>query len=345
MPAAALDFELSADRARGVPPEVAGKGRDDVRLMVGWRADGRVTEDRFPSLGRHLQAGDLLVVNTSATLPAALDAVTAEGEEVRLHLSTPLPGGLWVVEPRLPLGPGSRPRATERSEGLVLPGGGRAELLRPHPATSRLWLAAVAVPGSIEAYLARHGQPIRYEYAEAAWPLAMYQTVYARQPGSAEMPSAGRPFTAKLLTELVSRGIAVMPVVLHSGVASLEEGETPAEERFLVPEATAAVANSLRAAGGRLVAVGTTVVRALETVADFRGQLHPGGGLTDLVISAVRPPRAVDGLLTGWHEPRASHLALVESIAGEELLETMYHRAVDHGYAWHEFGDSCLILP
>ena len=346
MPAALL-FELPPNLARGVPPEVSGKGRDDVRLMVGWRGDGQVAEDRFPSLSRFLQAGDVMVVNTSATLPAALDTVTDTGEQVRLHLSTPLPGGLWVVEPRHPVGPGSRPRATNSADVLSLPGGGRAQLLQPHSSTTRLWLAAIELPGpgSIDAYLSRHGQPIRYEYAEAAWPLAMYQTVYARQPGSAEMPSAGRPFTADLITDLVARGVAVMPVVLHSGVASLEEGEAPTEERFSVPESTATVANSLRAGGGRLVAVGTTVVRALETVADRRGQLHPGQGMTDLVISTQRPPRAVDGLLTGWHEPRASHLALVETIAGAELMETMYRRALDHGYAWHEFGDSCLILP
>jgi S-adenosylmethionine:tRNA ribosyltransferase-isomerase len=194
-------------------------------------------------------------------------------------------------------------------------------------------------------YLAVHGRPIRYGYVTRDWPLGTYQNVYAREPGSAEMPSAGRAFTPELLTGLMTRGVAVAPLVLHSGVSSPEADEAPYPEPYRVSESTAALVNHTRARDGRVVAVGTTVVRALETVADATGVAHPGEGWTDVVVTPERGVRVVDGLLTGWHEPRASHLALVEAVAGRPLLERSYQAAVEDGYHWHEFGDLHLVLP
>jgi S-adenosylmethionine:tRNA ribosyltransferase-isomerase len=194
-------------------------------------------------------------------------------------------------------------------------------------------------------YLLRHGQPIRYGYLHGTFPLDDYQNVYATEPGSAEMPSAGRPFTADLVTRLAARGVPVVPIVLHTGVSSPESHEPPYPERFLVPEVTARLVTSTRAAGRRVVAVGTTVTRALETTADDVGAVRATEGWTDLVLGPERPARVVNGLVTGLHAPEASHLRLLEAVAGQELVRTAYRAALSEHYLWHEFGDSMLFLP
>jgi len=191
-------------------------------------------------------------------------------------------------------------------------------------------------------YLAEHGRPIRYGYVAREWPLAAYQNVYALEPGSAEMASAGRPFTAELITRLVASGVQVAPITLHTGVSSPERGEPPYPERYRVPESTARLVN---AASGRVIAVGTTVVRALETVVAPDGTVRAGAGWTRLVVGPERGLRAIDGLITGWHEPEASHLELLRAAAGDELLDRAYRAALAEGYLWHEFGDSHLVLP
>jgi S-adenosylmethionine:tRNA ribosyltransferase-isomerase len=342
--ASTIEFSLPAHLERGRPPEADGRERDDVRLMVGSRAAGAILDDHFRNLPDYLEEGDVLVVNVSATLPAALPATSAAGIRLLVHLSSPLPGGLWAVELRTPHGQGSKPGPDLDPQNLMLPDDGNIELLSRHPRVRRLWLGALHLPTELKDYLHARGHPIRYRYAEGDWPLSAYQTVYATEPGSAEMPSAGRPFTHEILVRMAALGVTVLPVTLHSGVASMEEGEEPIEERYRVSPSTAAAVNALRGRGGRVFAVGTSTVRALETVVDEGGHLHPGSGYTDLIIGPDRPLRAVDGLLTGWHEPRASHLMLVESVGGRPLLTEMYHRAVESGYSWHEFGDSSLIL-
>lgn len=330
------------------PPEARGLARDEVRLMVSRRRAGTVTHAAFRDLPEVLAPGDLVVVNTSATRPAAVPSL--DGRLV--HLSSRLPGGAWLVEVRRLRGEGSAPGAAARpGERIPLPAGGSAELLGPWPLDGtrpepvRLWLAAVRLPVDVDAYLAAHGRPIRYGYAGGSWPLEAYQTVYATVPGSAEMPSAGRAFTPELLTALVARGVGVSPLVLHCGVSSPEAGEPPAPEWYDVPLPTADRVTATRAAGGRVVAVGTTVTRALETVTDAAGRTHPGRGWTDLVVTPERGVRAVDALLTGWHPPEASHIALLETVAGAALLRTAHEAAVAAGYRWHEFGDLHLILP
>jgi S-adenosylmethionine:tRNA ribosyltransferase-isomerase len=216
----------------------------------------------------------------------------------------------------------------------------------PHGAPDpRLWRADLAIEGAVEDYLARVGRPIRYGYVPGAHPLADYQTVFARQPGSAEMPSAARPFTTEIVTGVVTRGVVVAPLLLHTGVSSLETGEAPLPERFEVPETTARLVNLTRASGGRVVAAGTTVTRALESAADADGTVQARAGWTDLVLSPARPARVVRGLVTGWHAPGASHLRLLEAVASEALVARAYAAALRHRYLWHEFGDSCLLLP
>jgi S-adenosylmethionine:tRNA ribosyltransferase-isomerase len=284
------------------------------------------------------------VVNTSATLPAALPATRADGTRLELHLSTPAPGRddrFWVVELRAGAAPFG---ALREGETLSLPAGARAEIVAPYAAGRRLWLSRLELPAPLERYLAAHGAPIRYGYVPRAWPLEAYQNVYALEPGSAEMPSAGRPFSGALVATLIARGITIAPITLHAGLSSPERGETPHAERFAVTEPTARLVNAVRGWGGRVIAVGTTVVRALETVATAEGVVA-GRGWTNAVITPERGVSTVDGLLTGWHEPQASHLQMLEAIAGPELLERSYDTAIERGYRWHEFGDSHLILP
>jgi len=344
-----LDFELPAALEAGEPPEARGLARDDVRLMVSRYGDDSVRHTRFHELPRFLEPGDLLVVNTSATLNAALPARRPDGTLVALHLSTQLTAGLWSVELRRVTERGSAPCPdAERGELLLLPGGATATLLAPYRrdgGAARLWVAELQLPLPLVWYLEDHGSPIRYGYVAQPWPSVYYQTVFATEPGSAEMPSAGRAFTPQLVTRLVAQGVQFAPLLLHTGVASLEQHEPPYAEFYRVPLTTARAVNAARAANRRVVAVGTTAVRALETVTDTDGVAHPGEGWTDLLLTPERGLRAVDALLTGLHEPRATHLAMLAALCGMGHLRVTYAEALRCGYLWHEFGDLHLILP
>jgi len=322
------------DREAHEPPEARGLGRDDVALLVATRSDGALVHAHFRDLPRFLDAGDLLIVNTSATLPAALQAGGLE-----LRLSTQVGADQWLVELRT--SGGDRFGGGREGERIALAEGRSVELLARHSG-GRLWLARVEID---QQYLRRNGRPIRYGYVPREWPLSAYQTVFALEPGSAEMPSAGRPFTTELVTELVARGVLVAPVTLHTGVSSPERGEPPYPERYRVLPTTARLVNAVHRWGGRVIAVGTTVVRALETTAAPDRTVTEGEGWTSLVVTPERGLHAVDGLLTGWHEPESSHLQLLEAAAGSELLERSYRAAHERGYRWHEFGDLHLILP
>jgi S-adenosylmethionine:tRNA ribosyltransferase-isomerase len=322
--------------------DVAPVERDDVALLVSRKGDGALVSACFDELGDFLTAGDVLVVNTSATLPAAIPA-RVRGGSVELHLSTHVSGPDWVVEVRTA---DQRPhRAPRTATVLHLPEDASAEILAPYLGSGRLAIARLAVDGPVEAYLARHGRPIRYRHSPQDLPIDAYQTVFARDPGSAEMPSAARPFSPELVAHLVAGGVHFAPLTLHCGVSSLETGESPYPERYRVPSETARLVNAARWWGGRVIAVGTTVVRALETVADADGVIAGGSGVTNLVVTPERGVRAVDGLVTGWHEPESSHLELLEAVAGTDLLSRSYDAARAAGYRFHEFGDSHLILP
>jgi S-adenosylmethionine:tRNA ribosyltransferase-isomerase len=337
----AARFVLPEELSATEPPEARGLARDEVRLLVATSAG--MTHTRFRELPAHLRAGDLVLVNTSATLPAAVDGRREDGRDVVVHFSTALDDGAWVVELRRPDGRG--PVLDGRTgERVHLPDGVRLTLVSGAGPGGRLWRARAAVAGSIVDYLGRHGRPITYGYVTGRWPLAAYQPVFGREPGSAEMPSAGRPFTDRLVTDLVTRGVLVAPVLLHTGVSSLESGEPPQAEPYRIPESTARLINHVRRNGGRVIAVGTTVTRAVESTATVDGRVTAGQGWTDLVLSADRPARVVDGIVTGWHEPGASHLLLLEAVAGAGLVRRAYEAALAEGYRWHEFGDSCLLL-
>ncbi|MBV8194803.1 MAG: S-adenosylmethionine:tRNA ribosyltransferase-isomerase [Candidatus Dormibacteraeota bacterium] len=338
--AAAARFALPASLIATVPPEARGLARDAVRLMVVTPKGSRHT--RFRDIGEHLRRGDLLVVNTSATVAAAVDARKEDGAPVVVHVAMPNDIGNWIIEVRRPdqSGPVRDLVRGERLSGE----GGVFVLLAPLQQSTRLWRAAFFGVDELDVWIQRAGRPISYSRSDNRWPLRAYQTVFARHPGSAEMPSAARPFSTILVTDLVARGISFATVTLHAGLSSLEHGELPPAERFSVSAHTARMVNATRAAGGRVIAVGTTVARALETVASRDGSLSAGCGWTDLVLSANRPARAVDGIVTGWHEPESTHLDLLESIVDVGRIDHAYESALHERYLWHEFGDSCLFV-
>jgi S-adenosylmethionine:tRNA ribosyltransferase-isomerase len=339
-------FEVPPELFATEPPEARGVRRDEVRLLVA--RPGGMEHRLFRDLAGILRPGDLIVVNTSGTLPAAVDASRPGRGPAVVHFSTPLDDGSWVVELRTPNG--SAPlRDGAVGETIALDGGALVALIEAYPhageAGTRLWRAAIGADGAVWSYLGRHGRPISYGHLPKRWPLSSYQTIFAREPGSAEMPSAARPFTHRLVGRLVAAGVAFAPIVLHSGVSSLEATESPLPERFEVPATTALLVDETRRVGGRVIAVGTTVARALETVALPGGCVCPGSGWTELVLSPDRPTRVIDGLVTGWHPPNASHLLLLEALGHPDLVQAAYDEAVRSRYLWHEFGDACLFLP
>jgi S-adenosylmethionine:tRNA-ribosyltransferase-isomerase (queuine synthetase) len=348
-----IDFVLPAEREAHDPPEARGLPRDGVRMLVSRRASGEISHHAFRALPDLLLPGDLLVINNTGTLPAQVRA----GGGLAVHFSTPLPDGAWLVELRQIKNNISRPNAQGYpGQAIGLPSG--AVLTLEGRTTARLWRARLSV--AVVPYLLRHGSPIRYSYVPREWELSSYQTVFAREPGSAEMPSASRPFTPCVVTRLVARGVLIAPVTLHAGVSSLEADEDPYPELYDVPPATARLVNHVRADGGRVIAAGTTVVRALETAALRAGgngtvatALRAGGhgtvaaaaGWTSHVVTPETGVTVVDGLLTGLHEPRSSHLRMLAAFAGPDLLSRCYEAAITGGYLWHEFGDVHLMLP
>jgi S-adenosylmethionine:tRNA ribosyltransferase-isomerase len=345
-----LAVRIPQELSARVPAEQRGPGlgRDDVRLLVS--RGTQVAHHAFRELPGLLRAGDVLVVNTSPTLAAAVDGRVGHARVV-VHFSTRGDDGRWAVELRDPDGKGTtRARAGGPAGTEVrLPGDARLVLEEPlSPGSGRLWWARVP-GGGVPGLLREHGRPIRYSYTERDQPLSVYQTVFALPSadgsGSAEMPSAARPFTAGLVAELVSRGVQFAPLALHTGVASAEAHEPPYPERFAVPEASARLINAARAGNRRVIAVGTTAVRAVESAARADGVVRARAGWTDLVVTPERGVRVVDGLLTGLHEPEASHLLMLEAVAGRAAIDRGYEEAVRGLYLWHEFGDVHLILP
>jgi S-adenosylmethionine:tRNA ribosyltransferase-isomerase len=344
-----LRFRLPPELAATAPPEERGLPRDGVRLMVARRDANRLEHRWFADLPAILERGDVLVVNTSATLPAALRGRLDDGQTAQVHLAGRLPEGNGLVELRHPgVGENASTPWLDAARGTLvhLPAGATVRLLGPLAGGRpvRLWVARVDLGTSPLAYLAAHGCPVRYGYVDRDRPIGVYQTVFADEPGSAEMPSAARPFSAQLVTRLAARGVTFAPFVLHCGLSSPEAHEPPAPEWYRVPAESAVSINVARAQGHRVIAVGTTAVRALETVVDPSGTVHPGSGWTDVVVSPDRRLRSVDGLISGWHEPEASHLDLLEAVAGRPLLDASYTAALAGRYLWHEFGDSHLIL-
>jgi S-adenosylmethionine:tRNA ribosyltransferase-isomerase len=354
-PLSAIEFSLPPELEASAPPEARGLRRDQVRLMVSSYSTDQIKHTRFYQLDKYLSEGDVIVINTSRTRNSALLGTRADGSVLELHLSIHLDDNVWTVELRRINEIGKTKHLDDAREGeiLSLPGAVSATLQGPFVSdcndnlkpSETLWLAKINFPQDVDDYLARYGFPIRYNYVKEKWPLSFYQTVYATEPGSAEMPSAGRPFTPRLLKRLEAKGIRIAPLILHTGVSNIETHEPPYKEFYRVTPETAHLVNEARASGHRVIAVGTTAIRALESVTNGEGKTHAGEGWTCLVITSQRKLRAVNALITGMHEPEATHLAMLEALAGLSHIKIAYEEALRKGYLWHEFGDLHLILP
>ncbi|MGD2077025.1 MAG: S-adenosylmethionine:tRNA ribosyltransferase-isomerase [Chloroflexota bacterium] len=339
-----LVFDRPDELVASAPAEIEGRPRDAGRLLVSDPAGHR--HSQFSDLAEFLDAGDLLVVNRSATLPASLPA-RHDSARFILNLSTNYGAGLWLAEPRLGHdAPGPVPNL---AAGDVLWAAGiKAHLITPFPDIPRLWF--VQFEADIGQAMRRFGRPIRYAYVEGSYDLKHYQTLFSSVPGSAEMPSAAYPFTGRIVQRLVDRGVHLASILLHTGVSSLEVEVDDVSKHPLYPEpyqvsqAAARAVNETKAAGRRVIAVGTTVVRALESAWDGQA-VQAYSGFTRLYIYPERGQHVVDGLLTGFHDPLTSHLAMLYTIAGKDLIHDAYAVATHEGYHWHEFGDSHLILP
>jgi len=345
-----FSFALPEELLAKEPPEGRGISRDGVRLMVIDRSTHKVEHTHFDRIGRFLRTGDLLAFNTSRTLPASLDGRGSPvGPHVEIRLAGRLPDDSWLA---LPLCRENGPSSCSFKSGMKIDFGqgltgtlyGRSENI------SKLWNIRFSKSGTeLMDLIYRIGRPIRYWYVPEQWNLDYYQNVYAKEPGSAEMPSAGRAFTWRLIFDLRSRGVEMAYVTLHAGLSSYMEDDLDrehpvSEEEYSIGEGAARKINLTHRRGGRVIAVGTTVVRALESAADSAGQVQPVGGYTRLRITADYKLRTVDGLLTGLHEPEASHLDLLASFLPDGRIREAYEEAIERGYLWHEFGDLNLIL-
>ena len=333
----ALPPALRASR----PAARRGVRRDRVRMLVVDRAAGEVRHSRFDRVGDLLEPGDLLVVNSSRVLPSAVLARRESGQPVQLRPCVRRPGEWDALA--VEVAPPHANVPLREGEALTL-GGAVLRVAGRRPDIPLLWRVELGGADDLDLIL-RHGEPIRYSYVPAPVPLDAYQPVYASRPGSAESPSAGLPFSWELLHDLRGRGVGLAELVLHTGLSSYQDDDFDLEHRlfeewFEIGAATAGAVNGAR----RVIAVGTTVVRALETAAGEDGRVWPMRGWTRVALGPGSRLRAVDGLLTGMHEPQASHFDLLRAFLPEPLLERAYREAIAAGYLWHEFGDAALVI-
>ncbi|WAH44467.1 S-adenosylmethionine:tRNA ribosyltransferase-isomerase [Alicyclobacillus fastidiosus] len=329
------------------PPEERGIARDEVKLLVLDRRTGQTQHAVFYRLADYLHPGDLLVVNTSKTLPASLPALLLQGgESMRIHLASRITETTYIVERRDAQGAADE-RPFQVGDRIALCMHHATVIGRFHP-DSRLWY--LECKADLWQLAERIGRPIRYGYLQSQPDIADFQTVFARDVGSAEMPSAARPFTERVLRGIEKKGIRIAEITLHTGVSSHEVKGSLSDHPFLpewysVPEETAALVNRARAQGRRVIAVGTTVVRALATATNpTTGLVRPESGWTSVVITPDTPVSSVTGLVTGLHDNDTSHLAMLYAFIHRDALAAAYAEAVKRGYLWHEFGDSNLIL-
>jgi S-adenosylmethionine:tRNA ribosyltransferase-isomerase len=346
----AFDFSLPKLLECAQPTELRGIPRDGVQLMVSSRSDDQIRHAQFSEISQFLKEGDVLIINTSGTMNAAIPTRLPNGQPGRIHLSTKLSGEEWLVEVRqVQNNTTKRFKKLDAGTLFYLPQQAKMSITAPFYQNKRdhiqLWRARFFLAEPMEAYLEKNGHPIQYTNLDKNYPSAFYQTVFAHEKGSAEMPSAGRAFTAKLVTQLMVKGIQFAPILLHTGVSSLEVGEKPYPEYYRVPRFSASLINRAREEGRRIIAVGTTAIRAIESSLDENsGRVIPSRGMTDLYITPERGLKVVNGMLTGFHEPRASHLLMLEALASRHHLLKAYEAAIEGKYQWHEFGDLHLIV-
>lgn len=332
------------------PPE----RRSAVRLLTVDSAVGAVGHGCLVDLTERLATGDLLVVNDAATLPGSLNAHTDTGAAVEMRLLGQTETGDWRA---VLFGAGDWHTDTDARPAppTVVPGDTihcqplSATVTWVSPESSRLVEMRFDRSGAaLWSWLYRLGAPVQYAHVSKPLPLWSVQTVYGARPWAAEMPSAGRPLSWSILLALRQKGIDVAAVTHAAGLSATGDPALdgdPLPERFEISPSTVAAVMRTRARGGRVIAVGTTVVRAIEGSVQLHGDLRPGSGVTDLVIGPHTRPRYVDGVITGMHAPGESHYELLRAFVDESLLRESFEQAVARGYRCHEFGDVALFAP
>lgn len=343
-----VNFDLPQQLSCPLPSEERGLARDDARLLVTADDGLFIKHTTFQFLDEFLEAGDVLVVNTSATRPAALPILLPFHKKGMLHLSNQIEEGKWLVEIREIQGEKTiRWKGGQEGMTFNLPNGARVTLKKRFYENRKLldlWIVVLNVKDNLDNYLKQYAHAIKYEKINDRYPMSYYQTFFSFEPGSSEMPSAARGFTRPLVDRLLKKGIQFAPILLHTGVSSLEEDEMPYPEYMEISPVSASIINSAKRQGKRIIAVGTTAIRAVESAANQAGLVQAYHGNTSLFIDQDYQPRIADGLLTGFHEPRASHLHMLQALASFQHVEIAYEEAIKHQYFWHVFGDLHLIL-
>ncbi|MCC5803415.1 S-adenosylmethionine:tRNA ribosyltransferase-isomerase [Rossellomorea vietnamensis] len=332
-------FQIPSRLNATTPIELQGLERDDVKLMVLDREYAKCEHTVFKNLPDFLHEGDVLVFNNSRTLPASLKGKQGN-RNVLVRLSRKRSRNTWDA---LILGD-----VHQAGEPIDFPGGVSGHIKGPGSETPLVQLEFNKGDSELMDFIFKNGEPIRYEYISEPWPLDYYQNVYGSVPGSVEMASAGRAFTWRLLQALKEKGVGIVFILLHAGLSYYGNDRWPMpnhhpEDYRVSPEAVNEILHA-KNRGKRVIAVGTTVVRALETVMTQHGQLQPAEGVTNLYISGDTSLQIVDGLITGLHEPEASHLNLLKAFMSEDKLRHAYQTALAKNYKWHEFGDMNIIL-
>ncbi|MDS0257018.1 S-adenosylmethionine:tRNA ribosyltransferase-isomerase [Thermoplasmatales archaeon AK] len=328
------------DKAYSLPPELSGRERSAVNLLYINSASRAYSVLRFADIVDILEDESLLVFNDSLTIPAKFTVIVERtGEPATVHVGS-LPGH-YVVEIR------SNGLRTENGDILIFPEGGKLRLLERMAAFPRYWIASPESGFNLLSAGLSFGSYINYGNFEYRPSDGVYVSEFARNPGSVEYPSASRPFTEDLILRLKDKGVNIVTLTLHCNLASLDADEFWMSERLLpehysVSEKTASALNAQINSGGKIIAVGTSVVRALETV--YKEQLFTAGeGWTDIFIrNSLKSP--ISGLITGMHDPSTSHILLLGAFCPLGLLVSAYQTAEDYGFRWHEFGDAALLM-
>ncbi|MCG3088337.1 S-adenosylmethionine:tRNA ribosyltransferase-isomerase [Sporosarcina cyprini] len=338
----ALDFHLPDELNASHPPEKRGLRRDHVRMMVLNRTTGEIQHDRFDHVLDYLQPGDLVILNNSRTIPAVLQGKWSRqqeqlGAQVEVRLARRRNEDSWdALIIAGPVQPGDTLHFSVDLSATVI----------EHRDNSPLTTIQFSKKGlDLFQDIYSLGEPIRYEYIQEPWQLDSYQTVFGSHPGSVEMPSAGRAFSWELLFSLMQRGVQIEYIQLHTGLSYLldddyEQSPEDNEEEYHISEGTMQKILQAKATGNRVIAVGTTVVRALESAA----LTNTLSGVTNLYINHHYPLQLVDGMITGLHEPKASHLEMLSAFVSEDHLQVAYAEAIKSRYLWHEFGDMNLLI-
>ncbi|RHW42059.1 S-adenosylmethionine:tRNA ribosyltransferase-isomerase [Neobacillus notoginsengisoli] len=339
MIAGSIAFHLPLSLNASAPPERRGVRRDHVRMMVLSKETGHACHDQFYHLDRYLASGDVLVLNNSRTIPAILKGRAASTSlELEIRLARKIDDRRWhaLLVSTEGVKEGETIVFSAQLQGVV-------EKTTPDSPLSMIRFSKSGTSLFNEIYSI--GEPVRYEYIEDPWDLDYYQTVFASHPGSVEMPSAGRAFTWEMLFKLRKKGVKITFIQLHTGLSYFlndrwDHHPSKNTEQYIVPTESWNEIISAKLSGKRVIAAGTTVVRALETAIET----NELSGWTNLYIHPGYQLKVADGILTGLHEPEASHLAMLSAFISQEKLCQAYQEAVEEKYLWHEFGDMNLIL-